>query len=194
MAGTVNPEKLYSENWKDGEAYALDVHTVSSSFLGYNEQGTPMFDTKYSHIGELLHNFKYNKNLKAVDEIVSLALPYLANWSKNFSIIIPVPYTRARETQPVFLFAEKLAKALGKSVRTDLLAKTSAGQSKAQAKKIEIKATKNEELPSTVLLVDDIFDTGATLNACVKVLKEKYKVKTVYVLCITKTKNKIIRI
>ena len=193
MDKIINPEKIYSINWKDGEGYALDVHTVSSEFIGYNDYGHSIYDTKRSYIGELLYNLKFKNDIKVADEIVALALPRLANWSKKFSLVIPVPFTQPRETQPVFLLAEKIAKALGKPCRTDLLEKTSAGQSKNQVKKVEIRATRNEKLPTAVLLIDDIFDTGATLNACVEVLKHSYKVDTVYVLCITKTKNQIIR-
>ena len=196
MAGVINPEKIYGGDWKDGEAYALDVHTVSSAFVGYDEYGHPQFHTEYSSIGKLLHNLKYNNDTRMADEIVALALPRLTNWRKNFSIVVPAPFSKPRKIQPVFLLAEKIAKALGKSYRADLLENTSKVQSKEQGGKkiVEIKATKNENISDNVLLVDDIFDTGKTLIECVKVLKGWYKVNTVYVLCITKTKNKIIRI
>jgi len=192
----MNPEKIYGDAWNEGEGYALDVHTVSSTFIGYNQYGHPEFDTKYSEIGKLLHGLKYNNELSSADKIVKIALPRLSKWisGKNVDVVVPVPFTKKREVQPVFLLAEKFAKALGKKYRSDLLEKISEGQSKGDNKKIVIAAAIDEKLCSNVLLIDDIFDSGSTLNACVRVLKDSYGVKRVYVLCVTQTRNKIIRI
>ncbi len=41
---------------------------------------------------------------------------------------------------------------------------------------------KSELLPESVLIVDDIFTTGSTINACAAVLK-KYGIKKVYFIC-----------
>jgi len=46
-----------------------------------------------------------------------------------------------------------------------------------------IRATK----PHTILLVDDLFDTGSTISECVSVLREDPKLKKIYVLAMTKT-------
>jgi competence protein ComFC len=47
-----SPKKLKGP-WEDG--YALDIHTISSEFIGHNEFGHPQFDTKRTEIGELLY-------------------------------------------------------------------------------------------------------------------------------------------
>lgn len=39
-----NPMRI-SGAWREG--YVLDYHTISSEFIGYNEFGKPMFDTRY---------------------------------------------------------------------------------------------------------------------------------------------------
>ena len=46
---TINPRKVFG-NWFEG--YTLDLHTISSIFLGYDEYGHEVFDTKRSDLGE----------------------------------------------------------------------------------------------------------------------------------------------
>jgi len=43
--------------WRDG--YALDVHTVASTYLGDDEYGHARFETSRSAAGELLYRLKY---------------------------------------------------------------------------------------------------------------------------------------
>ena len=39
--------------WRQG--YVLDYHTIHSAFLGHDEFGNPIFDTKRTEVGELLY-------------------------------------------------------------------------------------------------------------------------------------------
>ncbi|HEY8749953.1 MAG TPA: hypothetical protein VIM11_18360 [Tepidisphaeraceae bacterium] len=43
--------------WTRG--WTLDLHTISSTFLGYNEYGHAQYDTTRSTLGELLYQLKY---------------------------------------------------------------------------------------------------------------------------------------
>jgi hypoxanthine phosphoribosyltransferase len=143
--------KLYGGNWKDGEAFALDVHTdPSHEVVGHN----PFLDCpiyKKTDIGELVSTLKYSKAKKEKEEC---AQKILVNKSE----------------------------------------KPSKMQWGADNKVMDIQATKNEEISENVLLVDDIFETGSTIDACIKVLKNHYKVKNIYVLCITQKRNKVIKL
>lgn len=55
----ISPIKLPG-NWFEG--FALDLHTISSEFLGYDEYGHEVFDTKRSEMGELLYRLKYGSD------------------------------------------------------------------------------------------------------------------------------------
>jgi competence protein ComFC len=50
------PRKIIGK-WRDG--VALDLHTLSSEFIGYDEFGHARFDTVRSPIGELLYKLKW---------------------------------------------------------------------------------------------------------------------------------------
>ena len=59
------------------EGYALDLHTTSSTFLGYDGYGHPQFETVRSELGELLYKLKYRADPSAVDSIAETAAGFL---------------------------------------------------------------------------------------------------------------------
>ena len=61
------PRKMIGE-WREG--FALDLHTLSSEFVGHDEFGHPRFNTKRSDIGELLYQLKFKSDKGTVQEIV----------------------------------------------------------------------------------------------------------------------------
>lgn len=52
-----------------------------------------------------------------------------------------------------------------------------------------IVCTKKAKRDCNILLIDDIYHTGTTLNSCVKALREDSRIKSIYVLTMTKTKG-----
>jgi hypothetical protein len=52
----MNPAEVRGA-WRHG--WTLDVHTISSEFLGYDQNGHPQFETTRSPLGELLYQLKY---------------------------------------------------------------------------------------------------------------------------------------
>src|SRR4030042_2267670 len=105
----VSPKKIKGK-WHDG--YALDFHTVSSDFIGYNEYGHPQFDTKYTDIGNLLYRLKSQKDRSVIEEIVKTAAAFVQSKSWTIDLVVPVPASNARSFQPVVVLAERLAKSL----------------------------------------------------------------------------------
>ena len=188
-------------NWNKG--YVFDVHIVASTYLGPDEHGRPQFDNTYSKMGELIHKLKYGGDKTAVPKIVRLLVRFLKEITgiENFDAIIPVPPSnKSRPFQPV----DEIAKALGVQCDVKVLVgyfdKKAGGaelknvgnpEEKIAALEGMIKIADNVDISGKrVLLLDDLYDTGATLNACCSVLQKNTKVDKVYVLTMTKTKRK----
>ncbi|MFZ2065432.1 MAG: ComF family protein [Xanthobacteraceae bacterium] len=181
-------------NWDKG--HVLDKHTISSDFLGYDENGRPRFDTKRSEAGEALYQLKYQSDkLKApllAAAIATEVVPLLG----EFGMIIPMPASKPRPWQPVTEVARELGKLTGKTVIENLLVRTTQDQQlKDLATKEEKKAAlkdafRAEEVITNdgrwnALLLDDLFDTGASMEEATEALKRYNKVGSVYVAALT---------
>ena len=195
MAAAMNPIRLIG-NWDVG--FALDQHVISSVHVGDDPFGNPVFDTQYSALGELLRNFKYRGRKDYLPEIVSTIQLFLQEHPEmtDFETIIPVPPSKTREYQPTCEICESLAEALGKFFAENVLVKESSVESKnlsGEEKRSLIRGTICQVKPAkrlnSVLLVDDLYQTGATLSECVRVLREDPLIDKIFVLAITKTKN-----
>ena len=114
----MNPMRIPGP-WRQG--FVLDYHTLSSEFLGYDEFGNAMFDTKRTEIGELLYQVKYRRNQKALVALVEVATTFIKRWKPKVDAIVPVPATRVRAQQPVIQLATGVGKRLGVPVLTGLV-------------------------------------------------------------------------
>ena len=171
------------------EGYALDEHTVSSKYIGEDAFGNKQFDTEYTQIGGLLYKMKYNGHHDTSLDILELAKPFLNEFVKNkqIDIVLPVPPSKNRDIQPVCILTELFAEYLKLPYSNGVLEKINAVQSKDGNKEVEIKLLKPAKRKCNVLLIDDLYSTGATINECVNVLKTDELVDKVYALTITKT-------
>jgi competence protein ComFC len=192
----IHPIKLEG-NWEIG--YALDVHTKSSQFRGYDEYGRSMFDTERSQIGELLYRLKYQSDKSVIAEIVGLVMSFAS--FKTIDVIIPVPPSYAnRPFQPVIEIAEAVGAKIGLPVRSDVVKKI---KDTPELKNIEDFEERKKLLEGaftvepvgiltgqTVLLFDDLYRSGATLSSLTTVLYNQGKAKSVKVFTLTKTRSK----
>lgn len=189
----INPIEIYG-SWKEG--YAMDLHTLSSEYLYDDEYGHPKFDTVRSYIGELVYKLKYQGNRNAVSEIVSLISPFLKEWQKTVSfdaIISMPPSNKTRTYQPVFEVANALAIELDILVTNDYLEKISNEESKnASDKSVVSKSMIRKEIFKknvNVLLFDDLYASGASMNEAIRLLKKDEKIQEIYVLALTKKRS-----
>lgn len=180
--------------WNEG--YALDYHSVSSEYLGEDPFGHKKFNTTHTEVGELLYRMKYNGRENNSLDILNLCIPFLDDWLRDKQIdwILPMPPSEERNTQPIFLIAEAIAHHYNISYANDVLHKNSKVPAKTMTKENKdltgtIDVLKHARRHCNILLIDDLYSTGATATECTRKLKEDPLIDKVYVFAITKTRT-----
>lgn len=154
-----------------------------------------------SYLGGLVVSVIYSPKVKSVLEEYKYKLYHcfatdIAEFLKDsllisgikYDCITAVPLYREKEWKRGFNHAELLAKLINRDKYKGLLIRKKNTQAQARLGRkdrltnvvgaFEICAG-SKELPEVVLIVDDVFSTGATMEECAKVLKEN-GVKEVY--------------
>jgi competence protein ComFC len=194
-----NPQKI-SGNWFEG--YALDFHTLSSTFLGYDEFGHAVFDTLRSEIGELLLKLKYRADRSVLHAIIEATIYFIKQeWgiADILDAIIPIPPSNIRRVvQPVMEIADELSTNLDIALYRDVLIKVIETpelkdiygyHERLKLLQNTFSVANNIIEGKNILVFDDLFRSRATLNAATKVLNEEGKVARIYVLTLTKTRS-----
>ena len=181
-------------NWNAG--FVLDKHTIQSELAGHNQWGQPEWNTTRSEAGEALFQLKYRADFSQAvplaEELASSIYPKFHEVGR----IIPMPASSPRNRQPVTAIAEALGRIVDRPVFDELLTKVANGQ---QLKDLHTKEEKQAALAGTftvhegittdgcwnALLIDDLFDTGATVEAACAALRGYHKISKIYVAAIT---------
>ncbi len=199
MSIEIHPRKIRGK-WADG--YALDLHTISSTFVGYNGYGHPEFDTTRSEMGELLYKLKYGAGAAAVESIAETVVEFLENkWPIEVDLIVPVPPSNtARKRQPVLEVAKEIGVRSGIEISDDSITKI---KQTPQLKNIYDYGERTTALEGAfavdaakvtgkrVLLFDDLFRSGATMNTITQRLIEDGGAEIVYGLTLTRTRSSL---
>lgn len=197
MSVEINPKNIKGR-WEEG--YALDIHTLSSTFLGYNACGHPDFDTKRSALGELLYKLKYGAGTDAVEAVADTVVEFLRQkWPIEIDLIVPVPPSNtARRRQPVLEVAkavsirariELCASCIEKIKQTPQLKNVYDYKKRVAALEDAFRADAKKIAGKRILLFDDLFRSGATMNSIAERLIEEGGAKTVYALTLTRTRS-----
>lgn len=188
-----NPMKLPPKPWSEG--YVLDYHTVSST-----PTGDPYFrfDTKRTELGELLYRLKYRAGgTPVLTDIVDTAEQFLRRWNPPIDSVLAAPASRTRVAQPSVEIAWQLAVRLGLPMCEDAVVKvTPTPQMKnidewAERQRVLYEAIQggpDDVRGKSVLLVDDLIESGSTLRRTADVLLQSGGAKAVYALVLTRTK------
>ena len=192
----INP-KVIQGNWDVG--FVLDVHTISSEYVGDDEYGHPQFDTKRSEMGELLYQLKYSRDISVLEPIVTTTADFIRENFSSLDLLIPVPPSRPRSLQPVIAIAKRLAESLEIPLCTSCVVKV---RSNPELKNIYEYSERIKILESAyrvdrkkvesknVLLFDDLYRSGATMNAVSTVLKNLGHPAKINTLTLTLSRRK----
>jgi predicted amidophosphoribosyltransferase len=194
MANPIQVEGAWRRGW------ALDLHTLSSVLIGYTVSGREQFDTKRSELGELVYQLKYKGQSQAADKIATAMAEFFAdkpNTVSHMDIVVPVPASTPRPVQPVNSIASKLAQKLMKSFSDSAVRKTKKTPSLKSISDLEkrrealdgaFEVDASQVKGKGVLLVDDLYRSGATANAVTLALIAAGATR-VYFLAATKTRS-----
>lgn len=192
---SIEPIKLIGD-WDEG--WALDRHTISSEYIGEDPFGHPRYKTIRSEIGELMYQLKYQESTNVISEITATVVNFLNTNKtlKRVNAILPVPPSKNRKYQPVQLISEAVAREINIFYVDNVLMKTSSEQSKGMSTNEKsalsntIICTRKAKTECDILLIDDIYETGSTLNECVRALRTDKNINKIFVLTMTKTMSK----
>lgn len=160
----------------------LVINTLKTDKVVANLDGiTALFDYGENTVSKLIKMFKYNYLLGIADIFKKIITDTEFNDTWSDFVIIPVPLHARRERERGFnqaeilakLFAEKFCLSINKNLHrviyTAQQAKLSGEERRANLKDAFIWS--GEVFPEKVLLVDDVYTTGATMQECARVLK-----------------------
>ena len=191
---TINPKAISGE-WRAG--VALDQHTISSVYLGPDENGHEQYETTRSEIGELLYRLKYKADASAADAIVAAAVEYLTPRRHQVDVLVPVPPSSTRALPPVLT----LANGIGTALNLPVVNCITTTRPTSQLKNVTNTELRKEALAGLyavppgifsqkkVLLFDDLFRSGATMNEITKILKHDAHASDVFACTITYTRS-----
>jgi predicted amidophosphoribosyltransferase len=184
-------------NWDRG--YTLDKHKIRSVPIGPNEQGHMQFDTLRTDVGQALYELKYGQ--KDASRAAPLARAIFENiypLLKNVAAIVPMAASTTRPNQPVHLVCGHLAQMTGLNWYNNFLVKAPGGKSlkDVQGREARIAAIAGTlsisgripgDAPQNILVVDDLYQTGASIEAACAVLATYEKIGSIYVAALTRS-------
>ncbi len=149
-----------------------------------------------STVGELVFRYKYGNERQLAPDLAGRWAELLAAHPElpQFDAVIPVPPSTRRNFDPVSNLAQALAVQLNVPLLANVLIKTRATRPQKEMKSLAQKranvagafALKGEVRGQQVILLDDLYDSGATLEEAAKVLS-RGGVGGIVVLTLTKT-------
>lgn len=146
---------------------------------------TALFNYGENTISKLIQMFKYNYLTELEEVFRKIISTNNFNLIEKDFVVIPVPLHVRRERERGFnqsevlakLFAQRFGLELNKNLRrvvyTKQQAKLSGEARRNNLKDVFVFNGADKQIPEKVLLVDDVYTTGATMEECAKALKSQ---------------------
>ena len=180
--------------WDHG--FVLNKHMLRSTYIGDDDSGHPRFESVRTDIGEALFLLKYRQNWDQVQHLAKALLDHAIPRFADIGFIVPMPASTMRTRQPVTEVAQTLGAMAGLPVFPDCLRKAGNGKSlkdlRTKQEKIDaigdsfsVHDSIQGDGPWNVLIVDDLFHTGASMDAACAALRKCPKVRSIYAAALT---------
>jgi predicted amidophosphoribosyltransferase len=167
--------------------------------LGHNQFGRAEFDTKRTEIGEAVFQLKYRNDTSKIDPLAETMVQNLKSAFQSAPLVIPMPPSKSRGTQPAVELARKVAEKMELPFFENILMKkgTTPQMKDIGSKEERINALMgcfyiNDGIQNNgcwdVLVIDDLYSSGASLSAAAQVLRTYQKVRKIFVAAFTRTK------
>jgi ComF family protein len=138
---------------------------------------------------EIVHHLKYSDRVSLANPLGDILKECLEREPFSGNLIVPVPLHSSRQRQRGFNQAELLAARLGRPMTTHLLRRRKNTPSQTGLTRNERKRNlaaafeARREVRGTIIVVDDVYTTGSTMNEIARTLKragaERVEVLTV---------------
>jgi competence protein ComFC len=145
--------------------------------FGFESARAPL---RYEGVGEqIVHSLKYRGYTRVVERLVAPLMLGVLDRGERFDAVVPVPLHRSRLRRRGFNQAELLARAVAAPLKAPVSDKLRAVRRTLD--QVELSAPERranvegafaarERVRGRVLLVDDVFTTGATTSECAETL------------------------
>lgn len=176
--------------------WVLDKHTLKSTYLGDDQFGHPQFDTIRTEVGEAAFQLKYRRDWSQCRLLAQTLADQIYPKLDSVSFVVPMPASKSRARQPVTELALEFGKLVGLPVFCNMLLKAPNSKSlkdlnsrEERIQAIQGRLSLNDEIKNdgkwNMLLIDDLFDTGASMEAASRALRTYQKVNKIYVAALT---------
>lgn len=171
--------------WEEG--WALDFHSrrIASGW-------------RLTETGRLVRKYKYSGRIDLADRLVERIITLMEQYPtlKAIDGIVPVPSSVKRLYDPVSLLGQVLAQRLGvplfsealQKTRTTHLQKDLHTHAQKHANVADAFAVKGDVQGKSLLVLDDLYDSGETLREVTRVLK-RAGARSIKVLTLTRTRH-----
>ncbi|MGN0402320.1 MAG: ComF family protein [Acetatifactor sp.] len=165
---------------EEGEEYCVDCSRKDHLY----DRGRALYE--YGSAAESIYRFKYGGRREYAEFYGSEMAEFLGDFIRNVApdALVPIPLHRNRKIQRGYNQAELLAKAMGRSldvpVYPNLLerVKNTVPQKKLNPHerqnnlKKAFNITRNDVKLKVIMVIDDIYTTGATIDEAARALRE----------------------